>query len=137
MLCGFPLILTAAGYFGPPKPEDAPAWIKICGGMLFVVAGLDIVLDYGIGQATRGVQAVNYLLGTTLVGLMIAIFGWVAFGRGERHFATSISLPFVSAAASTAGAEMLGRFAFGVVTVLLACMFLACGALGLRRLLRR
>lgn len=137
MLCGVPSILIASGHFGPPKPDDAPAWVQICIGLLFIIAGLDIVLDYGIGQAMRGVQALNYLLGTTLVGLMMVIFGWVAFGRGHRHFTSSISLPFLSVGASASGGEILGRFAFGVVTVLLACMFLACGALGLRRLLRR
>jgi hypothetical protein len=63
---------------------------------------------------------------------MTAVAGWVAFGRGPRHFTSTLTLPFLPL--RWQGGELSGRIAFGASTVFLAIMFVACGVSGARRL---
>jgi len=80
------------------------------------------------------IRALNFVLGLGILGLMIAVFGWVAFGPGPRQFSTMIALPFVSYYARSG--ELSGRIAFGCSTLLLALMFIICGVTGVRKLMR-
>ena len=66
--------------------------------------------------------------------MMTAIVGWIAFGPGPRRFSTTISLPFMTQ--SWMSGELSGRVAFGVAAMLLAAMFVGCGAVGIERLRR-
>jgi hypothetical protein len=148
-IAGAAPVLIAAGAFGLANSSDTPSWVLFATGLLFILAGLCIVLDYGIAADlgdTIGqdgdfpsdtpfmIRLVNYVLGMGIVGSMMSIFGWIAFGSGPRSFTTTISLPFV--AVSQRGSEMPGRIAFGFVTVILAVMFVACGVVGVKRLMR-
>ena len=114
-------------------------------GLMFVMAGLAIALDYGIaggvgpdGDLPQGtpmaVRIGNLIFGGGIVGLMTSVFGWVAFGSGPRHFSSTVALPFV--AVRQQSGELSGRIAFGVATVLMAFMFLACTYVGIERLWR-
>jgi hypothetical protein len=132
---------------GIPKIENGPqaAWVAIAAGAIFVLGGLAVILDYGIaggvgpdGDLVAGtpfaIRALNLVLGLAIVGLMAAVFGWVAFGPGPRQFSTTIALPFYTSHSHSG--ELTGRIAFGFSTVLLALMFVACGITGVRRLMR-
>jgi hypothetical protein len=149
VLVGLIPILVGLGVFPPPSPPQAPPWVIVCTGLTFVLAGLAVVVDYGIAAAMGdalgpdgdfpagtpfAIRLANYVLGLGIVGSMVSIFGWVAFGRGERHFSTTIAVPFV--AWHSASGEMSGRIAFGAATVLLGVMFVVCGVVGVQRLMR-
>ncbi len=149
IVCGLVPMLEGAGVFGPPPsaPGDAtPAWVVFSIGLMFVLVGLDVIFDYAIERVVTGpdgnlpadappvVQAANYLLGFAILGLMTAVFGWVAFGRGTRQFSTSISLPFVSTSARSS--ELTGRVMFGGFSILWALAFVACGVSGVKRVVR-
>ena len=113
---------------------------------MFVLAGLDVILDYGIagGPGADGdlkpgtplaIRGMNLLLGMGIVGLMTAVTGWVAFGRGPQQFSSTITLPFYSSH-NAASSELTGRLVFGTGAVLMAAMFVACGLVGVRRFVR-
>jgi hypothetical protein len=125
---------------GPPPPD----WVPIAAGLMFVGGGLAIVLDYGIargvgpdGDLVPGtpswIRVANYVLGLGIIGLMAALFGWVAFGSGPRAFSSTISLPFIGPRSWTSG-ELSGRIMFGAADMLIWMMLLACGVMGLKRL---
>ena len=133
-------VIAPAPTPGPPPPD----WVPIAAGLLFVGGGLAIILDYGVaggigpdGDLVAGtpflVRVGNYVLGLLIVGLMAALFGWVAFGSGPRQFSSTLSIPFIGGLSWLSG-EMSGRIAFGAADVLLWLMFFACGALGIKRL---
>ena len=144
--CGMPPILIGLGVLTPSRAEPGtPAWVGICAGLLFVIAGLVIILDYAIaggvgsdGEFQPGtpfvIRVANFFLGMTIVGLMIAVFGWVAFGSGPRRFSTTMSVPFM--ASHWASGEMSGRIAFGGATALMVIMFVCCTVVGVERLWR-
>ena len=142
-------MLFGLGVITPPTPADGtptPAWIGTGAGLMFVLAGLAVILDYGIaggvgpdGDLKPGtplaIRGINLLLGMSIVGLLTAISGWVAFGPGPRTFSSTIVLPFMWRHNPHAS-EMGGRIAFGFGTLLMALMFVLCGVVGVRRFMR-
>jgi hypothetical protein len=140
ILIGFGVVTPAPRATPPP-----PAWVAIAVGLMFVFAGLALILDFAIangvgadGDLAPGtpllVRGANFTLGAAIVALMTAVTGWIAFGPGPRQFSTSFTLPFVSR--QWQSGDLGGRIAFGFATVLLAVMFVACGTAGFRRLVR-
>ena len=149
VICGAIPILIAQGIITPaPSPDNAPPWVAFCAGMAFITAGICIVVDYGIAGVTMqpngdfadgtpmAIRVANLVLGGIIVGSMTAMFGWVAFGSGPRHFTTTIYLPFVPAPFQERAGDMSGRIIFGFGTILMAFMFVACTIVGVKRLLR-
>jgi len=97
-------ILIGAGVVHPDG-NTTPPWVAFAVGLLFVSAGLAIIVDYAIaggvgpdGDLVPGtpfaIRVANLVFGLAIVGLMTAVFGWVAFGSGPRAFSTTIVLPF-------------------------------------------
>lgn len=150
-LCGLPPVLIATGVWVPPQaasPDNAPSWVIMCAGLAFITAGVAIVLDYGIAGVTMKpdgdfadgtpmwIRVGNLVLGGVIVAAMTAMFGWVAFGSGPRHFSSSLYLPFLPAPLVRRTSELSGRIAFGGATVLMGIMFVACTSVGIQRLRR-
>ena len=144
---GAPAILSAVGAFRPlaGDPSTPPPWVIFAIGLMFIAAGLAVILDYtiagGLGpdgdfkpDTPFAIRVANFVLGIAILGLMVAVFGWVAFGGGPRRFSMTISLPFVSRAARSS--DWSGRVVFGGATVLLAAMFIASSIVGAERLWR-
>ena len=140
--CGLFPVLTASASSPDPEPDAAPAWV------IMPLASCSsrrpsVILGYGIaggvgpdGDLKPGtplvIRCASLLLGLMIVGLMLSVFGWVAFGRGARHFSTSVSLPFVSQRWQSA--DLIGRVVFGFGALLLAVMFVVAGFTGVRKL---
>jgi hypothetical protein len=112
---------------------------------MFGVAGLVIILDYGVaggvgpdGDFKPGtpfaIRAANLVLGMTILGLLVAVFGWVSFGSGPRRFSSTLWLPFMTR--QWASSELSGRIVFGAGTLLMVVMFVGCTYVGIERLLR-
>lgn len=145
-ICGVPPILIGTGVVNRAASDpETPAWVAICAGLIFVAAGFAIILDYAVaggvgpdGDLPAGtpiaVRAGNLALGSTIIGLMTAVFGWVAFGSGPRRFSSGVSLPFLTH--YWVSGETSGRVAFGAATAALAAMFVACTWIGVERLAR-
>jgi hypothetical protein len=138
------IVAGASGLFGLDlhPTEETPQWVGICAGLMFVAGGFAVMLqslpaakpmpDGGLSpDAPVWMQRASLALGLFIVGSFAAIFLWIAFGPGERHFSTNV--PFVSGHAN----ETFGRVAFGVGAVFACAMFLVFLISGARRLLRR
>jgi hypothetical protein len=112
------LAMLAVSGFLPGKNADAPQWVGLAGGMVFVFAGVALVLRWLAGGAAdnaelpqgspRWLHASYYLIGLACIGMLAAIGSWVAFGPGERAFTMTTPL------GSGAGDPWTGRIAFGV-----------------------
>ena len=146
--CGVMPLLVGLGFVTPAATsgDPAPAWVALATGLLFVLAGATIILDYAIaggvdpdGDLRPGtsffIRVMNFCLGISLIGLMTAVFAWVAFGGGPRTFSTTVALPFV-ARHNPHASELSGRIAFGAVTVMMALAFVIAAVVGVRRLAR-
>jgi hypothetical protein len=140
--CGLPAILGGLGLIPFHPTEGTPAWVAVAAGMMFVLAGAALIVGYAIGGAAPdgnfapgtpiAVQVVQYFLGLGIVGLMTAVFGWVAFGPGPRHFSSVAFLPFVTLHPHTS--ELSGRIVFGLADVLMMAMLGGLGFTGARRI---
>lgn len=146
VLAGLPAVLIGLGVITPANVDpETPRWVALGAGLLFALAGLALILDYAIaggvgpdGDLRQGapfaIRVANLVIGMAIVGLMTAIFGWVAFGSGPRRFSTTMTLPFMTQ--HWMSGEMSGRVAFGIATVLMAAMFVFCTVVGIERLRR-
>ena len=104
--------------------DPAPSWMGWLIGLMFVSAGV-IVTARGIwGGATASddqlpstvpwpLRALNDVLGTGIALGLAALFTWVAFGPGPRHFSVGIEGVFFPSSGETPG-----RIAFGFGAVL-------------------
>ena len=147
IVAGLYPIAIGLGIITPPSVDlPPPDWVPAAAGLMFVFAGVAVIIDYGIaggvgpdGDLLPGtpfwIRSLNFVLGLGIVGMMAAVFGWVAFGPGPRTFSTTIVLPFLVRHNPHAG-ELSGRIAFGIGAILLALMFVACGVVGAKRLAR-
>lgn len=120
-------------------------WVGVCAGAAFAFAGGAIIVDYTVAGGTDAngnlpagtpywARVLQYLFGLGIVSTMTAMFTWVAFGSGPRHFSGGFALPFVAWSGATG--ETSGRVAFGAAAVLLWAMLVALGVAGARQLVR-
>jgi len=145
MLCGvFPVLAGLGVVHVRPEPGSQP-WVAVAAGSMFILAGLAIINGYAVGGASTAdgripesapliTRVLQYVLGLGIVGLMFSIFAWVAFGSGERHFSSSISIPGLSVL--TRDSERVGRIAFGIFAVFIGLFFVVAAVLGARSLRR-
>ena len=90
-----------------------PEWVVFLAGGTFFLAGWLILLPEG-WLKTRG------LLAAMLLSAFAAVFDWISFGPGERHFSGGMSIgPLFSAAANDKDA---GRIVFGIASVLMSLL---------------
>lgn len=88
---------------GNPGPDPGPEWMGWLIGAVFVAAGIIVALKGLAGSANdargllpatvpRGVRAIHDLLSLGIVFGLAAMFTWVGFGPGPRHFSMSMSV---------------------------------------------
>jgi hypothetical protein len=145
MLCGTYPVLAGLGVLPGQLSPDVPRWVVVAAGSMFILAGLAIINGYAVAGGLQAdgnlpdnappiVRVAQYVLGLAIVALMFAVFAWVAFGPGERHFSSSMSIPGLSTSGHSSGRS--GRIAFGFATVLIG-LFLVFGAVSGAKRLRR
>jgi hypothetical protein len=145
MLCGtYPVLLGLGVFHGHPAPDVQP-WVVIASGSMFILAGLAIINGYatagGLGadgnlpeSAPLFRKVTQYVLGLAILGLMFAVFAWISFGPGERHFSSSVSIPGLSRSGHSS--ERSGRIAFGIATGFMGLFLVLATVTGAKRLWR-
>lgn len=123
-LAGAVPLLAMAGVLQQAQhaPADpAPSWMGWLIGSMFVGAGL-IAVARGIcsgANASDGslapdapwlLRALNDVLGCAIAFGLAALFSWVAFGPGPRHFSIGVGGLFFAGPGS---GDIAGRVAFG------------------------
>lgn len=145
------LVCVAAGMFPilgglgvvPIRLENGtPGWLAVAAGSTFLLAAGALVVDALAGGVDAGgdlppgtspaLRAAQHACGFGIVVLFAVITSWIAFAKGERHFTTTLSLPFMWTRRTSGDAS--GRWAFGAAAVLLWLIVLAVCAKSLRRL---
>ena len=127
-----------------PAP-DTPQWLGVVAGGAFLLAGITLIVDGASGaigsdgqlatDAPGWLHVFQSLMGLGIVGTMGAIATWIAFGPGERHFSTTISLPFGWWHPSNSDAT--GRWGFGIAAVVIWCIIASVIVASIRRLIVR
>jgi hypothetical protein len=116
-------ILLAGGIFGPiarQPDQEAPAWLGIVVGLIFLLGGSAVVIQTSLRNANasrQGLPAATpfwlrsfyQLLCLGIVASLGVVATWVAFGPGKRTFTGSGA--FLG--------EVGGRAAFGIGAVLI------------------
>ncbi len=136
------LAMLAVSGLLPAKSADAPLWIGVAGGMVFVFAGGALVLRWFAGgsaddaelpqDSPRWLHASYYLIGLACIGMLAAIGSWIAFGPGERAF--TMTIPSLGEGPSN---PWVGRIAFGVGALVSWLFFVLAARSYWRRLTRR
>jgi hypothetical protein len=140
----YPVLVSLGVARGQLSPGVQP-WVGVAAGCTFILAGLAVINGYAVagGAQANGDLSANapfiarltqYLLGIAIIGLMFAMFAWVAFGPGERHFSSSISIPGLSSSGQSS--ERSGRIVFGGASVLIGLFFVFAVVSGAKRLWR-
>ena len=116
MAAGLAPMVFATGLITPrPGSMRAPEWVVFLAGCTFFLAGWLILLPERWVK-TRG------FLGVVLLSGFAAVFDWVSFGPGERHFSGGLSIgPLFSSAASD---ELTGRVVFGIAAASMSLLAL-------------
>ncbi len=142
---GCPPILIATGLMTGNLTPGVPPWVGVAAGLVFIFGGAAVIVGHalaaGIGPdgdlppgTPIAVRATQYLLGFCIVGLLLAVSAWVAFGPGERHFSTTVS-SFAGTRSSQAS-ERTGRIVFGTGAIAIGIFWVAMTVVSVRRLLR-
>lgn len=100
--------LVFASMFGilPPQPSAAmPRSVMALAGLVFSSAGVAVLLS-------RVSRTLARLFGTISFLCFVAIFNWIAFGPGERHFTQTTSVGSIKS--SEPASEGSGRLVFGL-----------------------
>jgi hypothetical protein len=136
------LAMLAVSGLLPGKGANAPLWVAVAGGMIFVFAGGALVLRWLAGGATHDAElpegspwwlrASYSLIGLACIGMLAAIGTWVAFGPGERAF--TMTIPY---GGSAPAGQSIGRIAFGVGALVTWLFFILAARSSWRKLTRR
>jgi hypothetical protein len=136
---GLFLVLQTAGLLGlgGRSDGDAPAWVGVCAGFIFIAGGIAVVLQ-SLPVARRGddgpprwVRSIVLALSLTILGGLAAIGCWIAFGPGERHF--QLVGTFTGSGKVD---DLLGRIVFGAGAVTTVMIFVIFAVTGVRRVAR-
>jgi hypothetical protein len=145
MVCGTYPVLAGLGVLHGRPAAGVQPWVIVAAGSMFILAGLAVINGYAVAggsQANGDLSAdapfisrvTQYVLGLAIVGLMFAVFAWTAFGPGERHFSSSMSIPGLSTSGQSS--ERPGRIAFGIAAGFLGLFFVLSAVSGAKRLRR-
>jgi hypothetical protein len=119
---------------GNAPSDPAPNWIGWAIGLMFGGGGVVIIIKGIAGgyDQTSGalpdtapifLRAIHDLLTVAIMCALAAVFTWVAFGPGARHFTVSGGDSSGGFATQTSGSgDILGRIAFGIGSIIFWCV---------------
>jgi hypothetical protein len=127
LACGVPPVLGALGVIPMRLAPGVPAWMGVVAGTVFLLAAALLFSDAAAGgtnadgtlpaNARPSLRVLQSVTGLSIVALMGVMATWIAFGRGPRHFSTTISLPFI--VYQPKNSDLAGRVGFGIAALLI------------------
>ena len=127
MGCGVPPVLGSLGVIPMRLAPGVPPWMGVAAGSTFLLASMLLFVDAAAGganadgtlpaNASPALRVLQSAAGLGIVTLMAIMATWIAFGRGPRHFSTTISLPFF--VYQPKDTDLPGRVAFGIAALLI------------------
>jgi hypothetical protein len=142
---GVPPVLGSIGVIPMKLDPGVPPWMGVAAGSVFLLAAALLFVDAAAGGANADgtlsvsapapLRALQTITGLGIVVLMGVMTTWIAFGRGERHFSTTISLPFL--AYQPKNSDLPGRVGFGIGALLIWAIVIGGTVAALKRHLAR
>jgi hypothetical protein len=133
---GLYFTLAGLGLVPPPGKANAPGWIVVCAGLVFLFGGAAVVLGGLAGADGRSgelpastppwLRAVQSLLGVAVASCFGLIGTWIALGPGERQFTGNFPV-----------GETGGRIVFGIGAVMVWLFAIAMARRAAREWSRR
>ncbi len=143
--CGVPPVLGSLGLIPLKLAPDVPPWMGVAAGSTFLLASMLLFVDAAAGganadgtlpaNASPALRVLQTAAGTGIVTLMAVMATWIAFGRGPRHFSTTISLPFL--VYQPKNSDLPGRVGFGIAALLIWAIVIAGTVAALKKHLAR
>jgi hypothetical protein len=130
---GLYFALAGLGIVPPPGKANAPGWVVMLAGAVFLFGGIAVVLGAWAGADSKSgelpasvpqwLRATQSLLGLVIV-LSFALIGtWIAVGPGERRFTGAIPI-----------GDTGGRIVFGIGAAMVWLFAVALARRALRQL---
>jgi hypothetical protein len=145
LACGIGPVLGSVGIGPFHLSRGVPVWMGVAAGSAFLLAAVLLFADAAAGGANSDgslpadaspiARFIQSAAGLGIVVMMGAMATWIAFGRGERHFSTTITLPFMTY--RPAHTELPGRIAFGFGALLIWAIVIVGTVAALKRHLAR
>ncbi len=123
---GFLLSIVFGWIHTDPSSIHAPLWVLGAVAMVFILAGVMIVL-----AGHDSLAWLNNIVIWLFVVCLAAPFNWVAFGEGERHFTSRSTAMGVTS--TGAASESEGRMIFGIIAVIIDLVVVLAPLYALRR----
>ncbi len=127
LACGVGPVLGAIGVGPFHLSPGVPPWMGAAAGSVFLLASMLLFVDAAAGGANADgtlpanapsvLRVLQSAVGLGIVTLMAIMATWIAFGRGPRHFSTTISLPFL--VYQPKDTDLPGRIGFGIAALLI------------------
>ena len=144
-LCGGPPLFGSFGVGPFHRSPGVPLWMGVAAASTFLLAAVLLFADAAAGGTNPDgslpartppvLRAIQNAAGLGIVVVMGAMATWIAFGRGERHFSTTIALPFIAYRSVSAG--LPNRIAFGFAALLVWTIVIAAIVAALKKHLAR
>jgi hypothetical protein len=129
-------ILMALGIITPdqkPGQDNAPAWVVIAAGLIFVIGGVAVTMQTLINgrdspngdlpaTTPRWLYAIYALMILAMVGGLGTVSSWVAFGAGDRHCTGSATFFGAFEVGDTVCRSVFG---FGAIMVWITLLWMA------------
>jgi hypothetical protein len=117
---GLALLAVAFGWIHPlAQSMEAPRWVLGAAGIMFLAGGF---IPMTIRRGSNAWQ--SRLVGAVVLLALAAIFNWIAFGPGPRHFTSTITFGGSSGQRAAMG-DTSGRMIFGIIAVLIDLLVIA------------
>ena len=123
---GFYFALVGLGLTPSPSRINGPDWLALAAGLVFLAAGTSVLVRGWLAAAV----AIQWLAALVIIVSLASIGTWIAFGSGDREFATNLPVQ------GSLG-ETVGRVAFGIGAIITWLMAAAVAAKGIRTILRK
>jgi hypothetical protein len=145
LVCGVPPVLGSLGLMPMRLAPGVPPWMGVAAGSTFLFASMLLFVDATAGganadgtlpaNASPALRVLQSAAGLSVVTLMAVMATWIAFGRGPRHFSTTISLPFL--VYQPKHSDLAGRVGFGIAALLIWVIVIAGTVAALKKHLAR
>ena len=137
---GFYFALVGLGLTPSPSRINGPDWLALAAGLVFLAAGTSVLVRGWLAvpdrqsnlpaDAPAAAVAIQWLAALVIIVSLASIGTWIAFGSGDREFATNLPVQ------GSLG-ETVGRVAFGIGAIITWLMAAAVAAKGIRTILRK
>ncbi len=143
--CGVPPVLGSLRVIPLTPDAGVPVWVGVAAGSVFLLAAVLLFVDAAAGGTSSDgslpetappiLRSIQSLTGMAIAVVLGAVASWIAFGKGERHFSSTISLPFI--AYHSRSSDLPGRIAFGIGAVIVWIVVIGASAVAIKKHLAR